>query len=120
MNITLDQPQTQLDNSVKIFNQFYNTELVINSSEYEIVYSYFQNMSKSSNIAKNFTVFIFRISDFTNIPVLELLDYISGKSTVEANSLIAYYLNSMKSKTALYGIGAVPQPNQSILRNVVV
>jgi hypothetical protein len=120
MAITIDQPQTQLDTTVKIFNQFYNTELVVNSAEYEIVYSYFKDVSKSINIAKNFTIFLFRIANFTNKPVLELLDYISGKSTLEANALMVYYLNSIKSKTALYGVGSVPQPNQSILRNVVV
>ena len=120
MAITVDQPQTQLDAAVKIFNQFYNTDLIINSSEYEIIYSYFKDVSKSNNIAKNFSIFLFRIASFTGKPVLELLDYISGKSTLETNTMIIYYLNSIKSKTALYGVSAVPKPNQTILHNVVV
>jgi len=35
------------------------------------------------------------------------------------NVFITYYLNTFKSKTALYGIGSIPQPNQFVARNVV-
>ena len=56
MGISLDEPKSSLDNTVKIFDSFYNTELVINASEYEIVHSYFADLTGSNNIANNFSI----------------------------------------------------------------
>jgi hypothetical protein len=38
---------------------------------------------------------------------------------MEMNQTIAYYLNSFKSKTSLYGIAVVPKSNQPVSRNIV-
>ena len=35
------------------------------------------------------------------------------------NQIFAYYMNSFKSKTSLYGIGTVPRPNLPVARNIV-
>ena len=71
------------------------------------------------NIADNFTVVLFRISQETEIPVLDLLNQIKGTNKMEMNQTIAYYLNSFKSKTSLYGIAIVPKSNQPVSRNIV-
>jgi len=120
MGISLDEPKSSLDNTVKIFDSFYNTELVINASEYEIVHSYFADLTGSNNIANNFSIFIFRIASLTDKKSFEILDYIKGKSKLEVNALMAYYLNGVKTKTALYGISVSPIPNQHIQRNIVI
>ena len=65
------------------------------------------------------TVVLFRIAQETNIPILELLSQVRGKTKLEMNQVIAYYLNSVKSKTSLYGISSVPQSNQAAARNIV-
>jgi hypothetical protein len=31
-----------------------------------------------------------------------------------------YYLNNIKSKTALYGISVIPQPNENVQRNIIL
>lgn len=112
--------RTTLDKTVKIFDDFYNFKLVINAQEYDIVYSYFKGVQESSQIAANFTVFLFRIAQETNTNVLDLLSYIKGlNNKLEMNKTIIYYLNSFKSKTSLYGIGLVPQSNQFAQRNIV-
>lgn len=111
--------RTQLDQTVQIFDDFYEFNLVVNGSEYDVVFSYFKGICETTDIAGNFTVHLFRISQETQIPVLELLSYIQGKTQLETNTVIAYYLNSFKSKTAIYGFGSVPQPNESVARNIV-
>lgn len=116
MATILDQ-RTSLDKTIKIFDTFYEFESIINGAEYDIVFGYFNTISKVS--AGNLTVALFRISQETKIPVLSLLDSIRGKTKLEMNQTITYYLNSMKSKTALYGVSVVPQPNQSVARNIV-
>lgn len=111
--------RSSTDQTVKIFDEFYAFNLNINASEYDIVFSYFKSICDTTKIAGNFTVYLFRISQETQIPVLDLLSYIQGKTKLETNTVIAYYLNSFKSKTSLYGFGTVPQPNEAIARNIV-
>jgi len=116
----IDAPQSQLDSSVKLFDSFYNFEMNVSANQYDIVYSYFYETTKSKNIAQNFTTIIFRLSSITGENVMTMLEYLQGKSKLEANVTLAYYLNSIKSKTTLYGVSIVPKPNEMVQRNIVV
>lgn len=110
-----------VDETVRIFNSFYNVRVDVNAADYDIVYSYFFGISKNSEIAGNFTGFFFRIAKEANINVRELLDLIKGKdNSLEMNKVISYYLNALKSKTSLYGISNIPKPNVAVQRNVVI
>jgi hypothetical protein len=111
--------RTALDQTVRIYDAFYSFNTIINSSEYDIVHSYFVSVCATKNIANNFTAVFFRIAQATQIPVLDLLDQIKGKKKMEMNQIIAYYLNSFKSKTSLYGISIIPRSNQPVARNIV-
>jgi hypothetical protein len=119
-NVIIDGPQTQLDNSVRVFDQYYNFNVVVDSNHYEIVYSYFSSVTKTKDVAKNFTTMLFRISNITGENPLTLLDYMQGRTKLEVTSLMAYYLNGLKSKTTLYGISVTPAPNQTVQRNIVI
>ena len=114
MSQLLDQNKT-----ISIFDTFYNFTTVVNSSEFDIVNGYFTSINSNKRISANFTAMLFRISNETKVPALDILSNIKGKTALEMSKLLAYYLNSLKSKTALYGIGNVPQSNQSVARNAV-
>ncbi len=114
----LDQ-RTSLDQTVRIFDSFYAITLNINGNEYDIVHGYFMSVCTSKNIANNFTAVLFRVAQETGIDALELLDQIKGKKKMEMNQILAYYMNSFKSKTSLYGIGTVPKPNLPVARNII-
>jgi len=111
--------RNNLDQTVKIFDSFYAFNAVVNAAEYDIVNSYFISVCASKSIADNFTTILFRIAQETQIPILQLLDQIKGKKKMEMNQILAYYLNSFKSKTSLYGIAIVPKSNQPVARNIV-
>ena len=108
-----------IDQTIRVFDSFYNFELVTNASEYDIVYGYFYEINKDATIAGNFTVFLFRIAQDTCVPVLDLLSALEGKTKLEMNQVIAYYLNSFKTRSALYGISSVLRPNEPVQRNIV-
>lgn len=112
---------TNIDLTTRIFDSFYDFELVVNTDQYDIVYSYFKDICDTQNIAANFTAILFRIAQELNINTLTLLAEIQGTVTNKAhmNQTMAYYLNSFKSKTSLYGISAVPQPVVPVARNIV-
>lgn len=115
----LDNRST-LDNTVKIFDSFYQTNLQVGAAQYDIVRGYFLNVCKTKNVANNFTAVLFRISTQTGIDVLKLLDELQGTGGgLEMNKQINYWLNSLKSKTSLYGVSVIPQPVVSTARNVV-
>jgi len=119
MTQLVDAPRSQLDNTVRVFDQFYNFDLVVNADQYEIIYSFFFDLTKSISTAKNFTTILFRISAITGEDVMKLLAYINGETSLQVSGIMIYYLNSLKSKTTLYGISTEPTPNESVQRNVV-
>jgi len=115
----IDQ-RTTLDKTIKIFDSFYAVDLTIPTDQYDIVNGFFKNVCATKNIADNFTAVLFRIAQETNIDALTLLEQLQGAgSTLKINQIIAYYLNSLKSRTSLYGVGSVPKPNQPVARNIV-
>ena len=118
--VLLDGPQTQLDNSVRVFDQYYNFQVSVDSNHYEIVHSFFVSVTEKEDIAKNFTTMLFRIANITGENPLTLLEYLQGTSKVQVTSLMAYYLNGLKSKTTLYGVSTTPSPNQSVQRNIIL
>lgn len=111
---------TNLDQTVRIFDNFYTTKLRVNASDWDVVYSYFLGTSKNREIANNFASLLFRIAQEGNFNVLDLLATIKGTSTkLQTNQLICYYLNTFRPKASLYGIGIIPKPNETVQRNVV-
>jgi hypothetical protein len=109
-----------LDDTVRIFDDFYTFNLVVNGSEYDLVYSYFKSINDNTTIAQNFSVYLFRISQVTKVPVLDLLQNLRGLNKLDINKVMTYYLNSFKSKCSLYGVAQIPLANQAVARNIVV
>jgi len=113
---TLDQ----VDQTIRIYDNFYNTKLEIGAADYDLVYSYFKGMSNNAQIAGNMTTILFRVAQAGNYNIINLLEIVQGAtSNIEMNSILSYYLNTFKSKTSLYGVGNIPRPNEAVQRNVV-
>lgn len=110
-----------IDQTIRIFDDFYSFNAVVNPDEYDVVHSYFVEVCDTVNIADNFTVTLFRVSQQTGIPVMTLLNNVRGTETnqLQMNKTICYFLNSLKSNTGLYGISQLPKPNQPVSRNIL-
>ena len=115
----IDAPRSQLDNTVRIFDNFYKFDMVVDGNQYDIVQSYFQEICESGDVALNFTTMLFRIASLTGENVMTLMEYLKGTSKIETSAMMAYYWNSIKSKTTLYGVSKDPQPNQTVQRNIL-
>jgi hypothetical protein len=118
-SITDNRKSNLVDKTIRIFDSFYAFNLIVNPNEYDIVHSYFISICDTKEIADNFTVILFRIAQQTQIPVLDLLTQLKGNKKMEINQILAYYLNSFKNKTSLYGTSVIPRPNQPVARNIV-
>jgi hypothetical protein len=119
---TIINEGTSIDRTVRIFDSFYQSDLKVNASEFDIVNGYFKAVCDTKNIADNFTAVLFRISTQTGVPVQNLLNDLKGKgsNTLEINKQMCYWLNSLKSKTSLYGVSTIPYPIIPVARNVVL
>jgi hypothetical protein len=117
---TVNQPNLNLDQTVRIYDTFYNYSANVPVLEYEAVLSYFESVFLTQDAAENFTSALFRVAEETNTSAMTLLQsfQVSGQSAPEITSLMAYYLNSVRSTATLLGIMTPTTPNFYSARNV--
>jgi hypothetical protein len=108
-----------LDQTVRVYDSFYEYDVNIPAAEYDIVYSYFRREMTTAQAAGNFTVSLFRVAQETGVPALTLLKEFQGKTGINLNVQLAYYLNSIRNKATLLGVGVPVQSNFYAARLVV-
>jgi len=115
---SVNYPNPKIDQTTKIFDRFYAYEVDVPSLEYDAVYSFFRSIYGTAEAAGNFTVSLFRVSQQSDIPVMDLLQQLQGQDQAELNLTLAYYLNNIRSPSTLLGINAVATPNYYVARNI--
>lgn len=116
---TVNYTNTNIDQTVRIFDSFYRYDVQVPAAEYDVVFSYFRANMKNARAAGNFTVSLFQVAQETNVPPLTLLKQFEGTSGVNLNATLAYYLNQIRSRATLLGVGAPVVPNAYAARNVL-
>lgn len=116
---TVNYTDPRLDMTVRVFDNFYEFAVEVPVDQYDAVYSYFARVFKDKTAAKNFTVSLFQVADYSRRPVLELLQEIQGQDQLQLTSTLCYYLNNQRSNSTLLGVNAVVQPNFYAARNVL-
>ena len=119
---------TKTENTLEIFDSFYAETLSVPVNEWDVVNSYFvgvlkgdPNSESTKDTAKKFATVLFKIAQQTGTDIMVFMDYFrtNVETSVQVNTEMAYYLNLLKSKTALYGISTVVSPNQAVQRNII-
>lgn len=118
MGTTVNYANPKVDSTVRIFDEFYVYSADVPQLEYDAIYSYFLSVFDNADAAGNFTVSVFRISESSGIPAMDLLQQFQGQSQPELTLTLAYYLNSVRSNSTLLGINQPTQPNFYVARNV--
>jgi pyruvate/2-oxoacid:ferredoxin oxidoreductase alpha subunit len=107
-----------IDQTVQIFDQFYDYSVSVPTLEYDAVYSYLRSQFGTAEAAGNFTVTVFRISEESQIPVMDLLQQLQGLNATELTLTLSYYLNNVRSASTLLGVNQPVTPNYYVARNV--
>jgi pyruvate/2-oxoacid:ferredoxin oxidoreductase alpha subunit len=115
---TINALNPKIDQTVRVFDQFYNYETFVPANEYDTVYSFFRSVFATAEAAGNFTVALFRISEQTRTPVLTLVQQMEDKNQIEITATLAYYLNNLRSPATLLGFSVPVAPNLYTARNV--
>lgn len=108
-----------IDQTVQVFDDFYRYSVSVPAAQYDIVYSFFRDTMQNEQSAGNFAVSLFKVSEETGIPALDLLEGFRGLNTVELNASLAYYLNQIRSRATLLGVSVAVIPNAYAARAVV-
>jgi len=119
MDGTVNSINTNVDLTVRIFDQFYSYEQFVAVEEYDAVHSFLRSVFTTDQAAGNFTVSLFRIASETGTSVLNILANLEGQGQIQLTQTLAYYLNNMRSSSTLLGFGASVTPNYYTARNVL-
>jgi len=117
---TVNYTNPNTDLSVRIFDSFYDYDVNIPADEYDVVHTYFLSVMTTRQAAGNFTVSLFRVAQDTGINPLTLLKEFQGLNGISLSASLAYYLNSIRSRATLLGVGTPVTPNFYQARNVLV
>ena len=115
---TINAINTKLDQTVRIYDEFYNYAEDVPSGEYDIVNSYFKSVFNTAQHAENFTVAIFRVAQESGENALSILQQIQGTTGPQLTANLCYYLNSVRSRATLLGVLQPTAPNFWTARNV--
>lgn len=117
---TVNATNYSIDQTVRIFDQFYNYAANVPSQEYDAVLSYFKSVFTTTAAAENFTSSLFRVADESDTDAMTLLQSFqqAGQAEPQITILMAYYLNSVRSTSTLLGVLAPTTPNFYAARNV--
>jgi hypothetical protein len=115
---TINEVNPKIDQTVQIFDQFYNYSANIPAMEYDIVLSYFRSVFTTTLAAENFTTALFRVAEESDTSALTLLQSMEGQNSVQLTISMAYYLNSIRSPATLLGVLQPTTPNFYTARNV--
>jgi len=115
---TINEINTKIDRTVRVFDNFYNFEVDVPVNEYDVVFAFFKSIFTTAQAAGNFTVTLFRIAQETRTSVLTLLQELEGQNQIQITATLAYYLNNLRSPATLLGYTVTQTPNFYAARNV--
>jgi hypothetical protein len=116
---TVNYVNTKLDQTVRIFDEFYRYEANVPADQYDIVLSWFRRQMNDDRVAGNFAVSLFQVAENTGINALTLLDSMKGLTGLDLTLNMAYYLNEIRSRATLLGVNNPVVPNFYAARNVL-
>jgi hypothetical protein len=115
---TINEVNPKIDQTVQIFDQFYNYSANVPAMEYDIVLSFFRSVFTTTLAAENFTTALFRVAEESDTSALTLLQSMEGQNSVQLTISMAYYLNGLRSPATLLGVLTPTTPNFYTARNV--
>lgn len=117
---SVNEPNLNLDRTVRIFDKFYEYEQQVPVAEFDVVFAYLNSIFKDKTAALNFTTQVFRVASLSNQTATTILNELKTVDSTEIalTSALAYYLNAYRSKATLLGINASLTSNKFVSRNI--
>ena len=116
------EPIQSVDNTKKtlrIFGDYFNNAVQINSQEYDAVIGFFKSKDYTNESAETLSYVICRQARIDNISAMTVLDQLSNTDPQELSDIVAEILNLYRFKSSLVG-KKQDNPTQDIVsRNIL-
>lgn len=116
--MTAESRHTLGTGSGRIEDTFKKFPVNVDPNQYDRVFGFFRKRLGADVPAEKFTSELFKVSQINKISVDELLEEFKKSSTDQMSALLAYYLNTTRSKSVYLGVSAQLLPPENIARNV--
>jgi uncharacterized protein YfcZ (UPF0381/DUF406 family) len=100
-------------------SNLHDADVVINGSDYEMVYSYLRSIFNTDDAAGDFATTLMQVardigqSPGSVIAELKTLDQLTLTTT------LAFYLNRLRDPSTLLGVRSITTPNYYVARNIL-
>ena len=116
------EPIQSVDNTKKtlrIFGDYFNNQVQINSQEYDAVIGFFKSKDYTNESAETLSYVICRQARIDNISAMTVLDQLSSTDPQELSDIVAEILNLYRFKSSLVG-KKQDNPTQDVIsRNIL-
>jgi hypothetical protein len=116
------EPIQSVDNTKKtlrIFGDYFNNQVQINSQEYDAVIGFFKSKDYTNESAETLSYVICRQARIDNVSAMTVLDQLSSTDPQELSDIVAEILNLYRFKSSLVG-KKQDNPTQDVVsRNIL-
>lgn len=115
---SVNQFNASIDQTVHVYDRFYDYDENVPADQYDAVFSYFKTVMKTTEQAENFTSAVFRVAQESGDNVMDILQNLQGQTGLQLTLSLCYYLNGTRSNATLLGVLQPTAPNFWTARNV--
>ena len=121
-NLYTNIPAPKLPNgsSIQSFDAYYNQPLELSANVLAAMTGFFTSRGFESVAAESITVLIMKQAKKDGYNPMEILDTLKGLADVEISALVAEIVNYNRFKTSALGYAMKFEPNNEVLRNIIV
>jgi|TARA_Y100000310_G_scaffold242368_1_gene246520 RNA processing factor Prp31 len=116
------EPIQDVDNTQKtmrIFSDYFDTNVILNSDEYDVVISFFTGKDYSRKSAETIAYVICRQAKLDNVTAMSVIDQLSSTNPQELSNIIAEILNLYRFKSSLIGSKSDNPSPEVVSRNIL-
>lgn len=118
-NIPPKQFTQTSDQTVQIFNNYYKEPIALNNSELTAMTGYFEKRGFETVAAESAAAIILTQAAQDGYNGMQVMDTLSGLTSVEISGLVAEIMNFNRVKSSLLGTVQNIQPIVDITRNII-
>ena len=115
----VDERSTSTIRTLSLFNGYFEQEVKINTSVYDIVNGFFLNRMKSPEAANALAAAVLTTTYNNKIDPLTFIKELEEMSSIQLTDVLALYLNETRRNTSLLGVTVAITPNIPVARNIL-
>lgn len=118
-NIPQEGSQSSSDPTLQVFDEYYNSPIDINNNELIAMRGFFEKRGFAEDSAETISIIILKQARKDGYNALQIMDTLSGFSSVEISSLVGEILNYNRLNTSVLGVTQFLSPSEEVTRNIL-